>query len=527
MLKKLRIQNFKVWEDTGEIDLAPITLFFGANSSGKSSIGQFLMMLKQTVESRGRDVFYLGDRNLAVQLGSYKEMVFQRDVERDIEFEYQWSSNDGTPIIKFTSTSSMSDRDKMFSGNDLAFQAKVGRSPTTHLPRVELFSYELIENEETQLSFQMKRRPRSDLYETKSDGLTLKTRQRFTTQLPYDVPDHFYRFPRTLITRYQDAEILREFNYKHEELFSALFYLGPLRSKAQRSYVHPGGTPESVGYEGEDTVAAILAARAKDKIYEKNEDRFERRIAIKLKNIGLIEDFKVEELSERSYEVKVRTKGSTTWVELPDVGFGISQVLPVLVQCDYAPEGSIILIDQPEIHLHPYAQSALADVMIDVIKKRNIQLVIETHSEHFLRRLQRRIAEDRLSQDKVSAYFANINNLVPLDEVEPKISKKIRDQLKDRGIESANDLARVSPRTLIEMSGIGEVTANELQEKAKKNLEARRAKLEPLDIDEFGNIRNWPENFFGDEMGDILEQAKAATKKRRQQNTLGYGETNE
>lgn len=85
MLKKLRIQNFKVWEDTGEIDLAPITLFFGANSSGKSSIGQFLIMLKQTVESRGRDVFHLGDRYSAVQLGSYREMVFQRDTKKILD----------------------------------------------------------------------------------------------------------------------------------------------------------------------------------------------------------------------------------------------------------------------------------------------------------------------------------------------------------------------------------------------------------------------------------------------------------
>ena len=519
MLKKLRIQNFKVWEDTGEIDLAPITLFFGANSSGKSSIGQFLMMLKQTVESRGRDVFYLGERNSAVQLGSYQEMVFQRDVERDIEFEYQWSSNDESPIIKFTSTSSMSDRDKTFSGNDLAFQAKVGRSPTTHLPRVELFNYELIENGESQLSFRMKRRPGLDSYETKSDDLTLKMRRRFTTQLPYDVPDHFYRFPRTLITRCQDAEILREFNYKHEELFSALFYLGPLRSKAQRSYLPTGGTPESVGYEGEDTVAAILAARARDKIYEKNENRFERRIASKLRDIGLIEDFKVEELSERSYEVKVRTKGSTTWVELPDVGFGISQVLPVLVQCFYAPEGSIVLIDQPEIHLHPYAQSALADVMIDVIKKEISSWSLKPIPSIFFGDCKGELLKTSCLKTKYSAYFANINNLVPLDEVEPKISERILNQLKDRGIESANDLVRVSSRTLLEVSGIGEVKANELQENAKKNLEARRAKLESLDIDEFGNIRNWPENFFGDEMGDITAQAKAAMEKRMQQHT--------
>jgi predicted ATPase len=174
----------------------------------------------------------------------------------------------------------------------------------------------------------------------------------------------------------------------------------------------------------------------------------------------LIEDFKVNPISEQrqEYEVKIRTKGSKDWVDLPDVGIGVSQVLPVLVQCFYAPANSIIIMEQPEIHLHPSAQAALADVMIDVIssredgKDRNIQLIIETHSEHFLRRLQRRIAEDKIPQDKVSAYFASVSK---------------------------------AP-----------------------------AKLESLRIDEFGNILNWPENFFGDEMGDITGQAKAAMEKR-------------
>ena len=94
MLKHLRIQNFKCWEDTGIIDMAPITLFFGANSSGKSSIGQFLMMLKQTVEAHDQEaVFYLGGENSVVQLSSYEEMVFQGNLESSIIFEYQWSPN--------------------------------------------------------------------------------------------------------------------------------------------------------------------------------------------------------------------------------------------------------------------------------------------------------------------------------------------------------------------------------------------------------------------------------------------------
>jgi predicted ATPase len=223
----------------------------------------------------------------------------------------------------------------------------------------------------------------------------------------------------------------------------------------------------------ENTVAAILSARNR-KIslgYKRQAKPFEAIIALKLTEMGLIEEFKVNSISEQrqEYEVKVRVKGSKDWVDLPDVGFGISQVLPVLVQCFYAPPGSIILMEQPEIHLHPNAQSALADVMIDVINSkengadRNIQLIIETHSEHFLRRLQRRIAEDTIPQEKVSAYFADITK---------------------------------TPST-----------------------------LESLKIDSYGNIRNWPENFFGDEMGDIMEQAKAAMKKRMNQSSSGLEAT--
>ena len=71
---------------------------------------------------------------------------------------------------------------------------------------------------------------------------------------------------------------------------------------------------------------------------------------MKLTEMGLIEEFKVNQISDQrqEYEVKVRTKGSKDWVDLPDVGFGVSQVLPVLVQCFYALPGSIILMEQPK-----------------------------------------------------------------------------------------------------------------------------------------------------------------------------------
>lgn len=459
MLKQLQIKNFKGWKDTGPIRLAPITLFFGANSSGKSSIGQFLMMLKQTVEYPDRKaVFYPGGRNSAVQLGSYQEMVFRRDRNNRIAFDYQWSLPE-TMRVEDPLTG------QVFSGQDLDFSAEVELNEATHhLLQVSRFKYRLLDEETLSFSIELSRDPAKldkPEYSTAAESYRLVRKQRRAWAIKNVV--RFYGFPDEVVACYKNADFVQDLNLAQEKLFNSISYLGPLRTKAERLYTWGGVTPESVGFAGENTVAAILAARER-KIslgYKRPAKPIEEIIALKLREMGLIEDFKVNPISEQRQEYEVRVcinKGSKDGVDLPDVGFGISQVLPVLVQCFYAPAGSIIIMEQPEIHLHPSAQSALADVMIDVInsredgKDRGIQLIIETHSEHFLRRLQRRIAEDALPEEKVSAYFANINK---------------------------------SPAT-----------------------------LESLQIDMFGNIQNWPENFFGDEMGDITGHARAALQKR-------------
>jgi predicted ATPase len=460
MLQRLRIQNFKIWKDTSDIRMAPITLFFGANSSGKSSIGQFLMMLKQTVESPDRKaVFYPGGRNTAVQLGSYQDIVFHHDPKKKIAFEYQW---DLPEALRFRDAKT----NTSFSGNTLSFNGEIGLDEKDqHSLIVDHFTYRLLQKESMVLSVGMHRNSGAKAeYKVESDHYQLK-RNPGRVWNP-GAPVRFYGFPDEVVAYYQNADFVQELNLRQERLFRSISYLGPLRMKADRLYSWTGIEPESVGYTGEHTVAAILAAkRRKISLGPKRQALpFGEIIARKLAEMGLIEEFSVKPISEQrqEYEVKVRTKGSPDFVDLPDVGFGISQVLPVLVQCFYAPSNSIILMEQPEIHLHPRAQSLLADVMIDVInsrengKPRNIQMIIETHSEHFLRRLQRRIAEDAVPQEKVAAYFANVSWY---------------------------------PAT-----------------------------LERLEIDLFGRIRNWPENFFGDEMEDITEQSKAAMKKRMERN---------
>src|SRR5690606_17010608 len=123
--------------------------------------------------------------------------------------------------------------------------------------------------------------------------------------------------------------------------------------------------------------------------------------------------------NRKEYEVRVRLAGGAPWVLITDVGFGVSQILPVLVLCFYAPEGSTLILEQPEIHLHPRIQAGLADVFIDAIKRRGVQIILESHSEHLLRRLQRRIAEEQIAADDVALYFIEMKRgqsvLRPLD----------------------------------------------------------------------------------------------------------------
>lgn len=456
MLRELRIQNFKGWKDTGLIRMAPITLFFGTNSSGKSSIGHFLMLLKQTVESADRKaVFNLGDKNSSVQLGSYKDMVFNHETSNDICFEYERdivglvTGKKAEQFEKIIGTNRIRYPSLILTGEETErFDVIVGLNEN-HYPIVKQLKY-LFQSGSKNNSIVMERISRDEL----KYKVVVDSEQIFHNKS--DAPYKYYGFPDDVITINQKSIFMKEINYRHEQWYRSLYYLGPLRAKAERIYKWTGIEPESVGFTGENTVDAIISSQQWSNAIEKKERlTIDKIVAQQLKRMELIEGFAVNSISTKrqEYEVKVQAKGSNDWVDLPDVGFGISQVLPILVQCYFAPYGSSIIMEQPDIHLHPRAQSLLADVLIDIINKQNIQLIIETHSEHFLRRLQRRIAEGVIPQEKVAAYFANINK---------------------------------SP-----------------------------AKLEPLEIDEYGNILNWPENFFGDEMGDIAAHAEAALKKRR------------
>src|SRR3954447_8045511 len=117
MLRRVRIQNFKAWQDTRSIQMSPLTVIFGPNSSGKSSLNHFLMMLRQTVRSPDRNsVFDFGDANAAVRLGSFREVIFRHDLKREMRFTAQWK-------LPYTLTIRDPRSGRRYTGDGLAFRA--------------------------------------------------------------------------------------------------------------------------------------------------------------------------------------------------------------------------------------------------------------------------------------------------------------------------------------------------------------------------------------------------------------------
>jgi predicted ATPase len=164
-----------------------------------------------------------------------------------------------------------------------------------------------------------------------------------------------------------------------------------------------------MGRRGERVIDALLAARESGKTLARGQGRkrltLEERVAEWLKDLGLIESFEVRLIAPGSklYQVWVRRSAQSPEVLITDVGFGVSQILPVITLCYYAPEGSTIILEQPEIHLHPRVQAGLADVFIDAMKTRNIQIILESHSDwlHY--------------HDALAAHGVRVENVCPND----------------------------------------------------------------------------------------------------------------
>jgi len=456
MLSSFRIKNFKSWRDTGEMRLAPLTVIFGANSAGKSSLGHLLLALKQTALSTDRKrALNLGDATTLIDLGTFSDCLYAHDISQTLEFGLSWKLSRGMEVRDPLASKTR------YQGDTLALQVSMAADKTGQ-PEMRSLRYELKQTNQPVLDVTNARTAEGKIkLESKTYHFVISTGRSW----PLAEPEKFYRIPEVSIARFQNAGFLADFALATEEMLNRLTYLGPLRKHPQRLYQWSGDRPEDVGQMGEYAVAAILSAQNEGRILNRGprmpRQPFAEFIAGWLKDLGVIDSFVVKPVAEgrKKYEVLIKTHAKAPEVTITDVGFGVSQVLPALVQAFYGRPHSTVWMEQPEIHLHPQVQAELADVFISAIKARengqdrNIQLIIESHSEHFLNRLQRRVAEGMVTPDDVAVYFC-------------------------KRAEGATE-------------------------------------MDPLRLNLLGDIENWPENFFGDEMADLTARTVAAAERQK------------
>ena len=458
MLTKLHLKNFKAWKDTGSIRLAPLTVIFGANSSGKSSLGHLLLALKQTALSTDRKrALHLGDTSSLIDLGTFADCLHGHDLENSLDFQLSWA------LPKQLEVRDPLQSSLRYQGDSLGLKVSLVAGKSGQ-PEVQSLRYDLSNKNEVVLDVVLSR---GESRKFTLDSVHYRFVMADGRKWPLEEPEKFYRMSDISMARFKNAGFLTDFALATETMLGSLSYLGPLRKHPQRTYQWSGDTPEGVGQMGENAIAAILAAqnegRKLNRGPKKSLQSFAEFVAGWLKDLGVIHSFVVKPVAEgrKEYEVLVKTHARAPEVKITDVGFGVSQVLPVLVQAFYCPPNSTIWMEQPEIHLHPQVQAELADVFISAVrsrengKARNVQLIVESHSEHFLNRLQRRIAEGEITPDDVAIYFCK----------------------------------RAGSAT----------------------------ELEPLEVNLYGDIKNWPENFFGNEMADLTARTVAAMEQQQKE----------
>lgn len=374
-LRAISVAGYKSISAKQRLEIRPLTILAGANSSGKSSVMQPVLLIKQTLEAP-YDPGSLLLNGANVQLTSADQLLSkQSETESAKEFSIEFDMGELKVEVAF---------------NTIPRKGLTVSKTTITKGKTGLVISEDMDVEKAKASLQ-------ELTDTKflnkvyDLGILKVVRDRSFLTLELFIGEEKFGF--------------RSFN-PVEHLtgrIASLIHVPGLRGNPERNYrttavgdVFPGTF--------ENYAASVINH------WQLNSDERLTQLSTDLERLGLTWKIEAYPRDETQVELKVgrlphgSQRGDHDLVSIADVGFGVSQTLPVLVALLAAKAGQIVYIEQPEIHLHPRAQRALAASFADAAK-RGVIVILETHSAILIRGIQTLVAKDELPRDLVKLHW--------------------------------------------------------------------------------------------------------------------------
>ena len=416
----LYLGNFKGFsEDNAKkdntINIKPITLIYGPNSYGKSSILQSLLLLNQTVNQGGdyRDVCLLLNGETAnVRLGEFRDFLNMNahNKEVTIELSLPWDHyvvEDNAKILndiiditlkeeeddEKTQTAALQDTSRL---TKLYFSYHFGLcNNKIIMPQVDIYAeqldYENIDN--------IKEYPKKLWCSLKKKQDSKKNNEIYEIEnLNEEIFGSFDNIKEIKkFSFFKFEELLQNNPFEQvEETIKDIIYVSSFRKPPERYYVPENNTRRYVGKNGEHTAEILY-----DSEVNKDINKWLKKIAgYELVDKNTNKNAKVNSISLNDRATHINS------INLIDLGSGIAQVLPIITQA-FKSENDIILIEEPEIHLHPKAQAVLGEMFAKAAQHKGNTFIIETHSENLMLRLGKLIRKGELSKDDVSIIYVN------------------------------------------------------------------------------------------------------------------------
>ena len=407
-LNHIKVKNFKCFSEEVDLELGKLTLLTGANSTGKSSLMYSVLGALQSP----RFPYEYSANGRFVNMGNFTEMVFGHDKSLPIEISFSLIEN-GIPFDVQTTWVNGEVNDQAILSKyaahsynfDFSIRLKEKGDSSEYLLSLNYRPRENDAQSSFVLDLFLKDIQRIiELYKTEHQGKDISKElfagfeQSTTVNNVYlrinekgvSCPDN----PRATVAYTIVSRLIADAIHHYQEKMN---FISSYRLPAERIYLEESLENGKIQASGKGFVNQLLHWR------ESNRQYYETLVG-EMRSIGVLYDIEPERIGGGQFRIGVTTHKNGPKASLSDVGFGISQLLPVVVGDIELGKESTLFTAQPEIHLHPNAQANYADYLVSQINN-DKNYIVETHSEYILNRIRLAIVKGKLKEEDLRVYY--------------------------------------------------------------------------------------------------------------------------